>query len=224
MKLYFHPVSVTSRPVMLFAAENEIPLETQVIDLMTGEHYKPPFAGLNPNRLVPVLEDEDFVLTESSAILKYLAEKIGSPAYPKDLRSRARVNERMDWFNTQFYREYGYHLVYPQIFAHHKRPSDDVQKATLEWGKERAETALSVLESHFLKDSKYVCGDTMTIADYQGSAFVSAGDHIGVKLDKYPNVKAWLDRMRSLKTWAKVNEVHDGFAASLTGKEFITIE
>lgn len=224
MKLYFHPVSVTSRPVMLFASENRIPIEMKVVDLMKGEHHQPPFTDLNPNRLVPVLEDEDFVLTESSAILKYLAEKIASPAYPKDLRPRARVNERMDWFNTQFYREYGYHLVYPQIFAHHKRPTDEIQKATLEWGKERATAALGVLDGHILKDSKYVCGDDMTIADFQGAAFVTAGEHIDVKLDKYPNVKAWVGRMKALESWDKVNEVHNGFAQSLKGQTYITIE
>ena len=58
---------------------------------MTGEHMKPAYAAINPNRLVPVLEDGDFRLTESSAILKYLADKIDSPAYPKDLQeARAR--------------------------------------------------------------------------------------------------------------------------------------
>ena len=42
MKLYYHPISTTSRPVMLFAAEAGIPLEMQVVDLFTGEHVKPP--------------------------------------------------------------------------------------------------------------------------------------------------------------------------------------
>ena len=70
MKLYFHPASTTSRPIMLFAAENRIALEEQVVDLFTGEHYKAPFEAVNPNHLVPVLDDGDFRLTESSAILK----------------------------------------------------------------------------------------------------------------------------------------------------------
>ena len=85
MKLYMHPVSMTSRPVRLFIAENHIPCEEQIVDLMTGEHLQPPYAGINPNKLVPLLEDGDLLLTESSAILKYLAEKIESPAYPRDL-------------------------------------------------------------------------------------------------------------------------------------------
>ena len=78
MKLYYHPISTTSRPLMLFAAEAGIPLEMQVVDLFTGEHVKPPYEAINPNRLVPVLEDGAFRLTESSAILKYLADKTNS--------------------------------------------------------------------------------------------------------------------------------------------------
>ena len=86
MKLYMHPVSMTSRPVRLFIADNKLDVDEQLVDLMTGEHHKEPFASLNPSRMVPMLEDGDFRLTESSTILKYLADKIGSPAYPKDLK------------------------------------------------------------------------------------------------------------------------------------------
>ena len=75
MKLYYHPVSTTSRPIMLFAAEAGIDLEYQVVDLMTGEHMGDAYAAINPNKQVPVLEDGNFRMTESSAILKYLAEK-----------------------------------------------------------------------------------------------------------------------------------------------------
>jgi glutathione S-transferase len=53
MKLYMHPVSMTSRPVRLFIAENKIPVEEVVVDLFTGEHTKPPYTELNPSALVP---------------------------------------------------------------------------------------------------------------------------------------------------------------------------
>ncbi len=70
MKLYFHPVSTVSRPVMLFASDNGIALDTQVVDLTKGEHLQDAYGAINPSRLVPVLKDGDFRLTESSAILK----------------------------------------------------------------------------------------------------------------------------------------------------------
>src|SRR5947207_5924933 len=92
MKLYYHPVSTTCRPIMLFAAESGIHLDMELVDLFTGAQYKPEYLSINPSAQVPVLEDGDFRLTESSAILKYLADKVSSPAYPKDLQKRARIN------------------------------------------------------------------------------------------------------------------------------------
>src|SRR5437868_2049182 len=111
MKLYMHPVSMTSRPVRLFMAEKGLKADEEVVDLMTGAHYQEPYASLNPNKLVPMLDDDGFKLTESSAILKYLADKFDLPEYPKDLKARAKVNEIMDWLNTNFYREYGYGFI-----------------------------------------------------------------------------------------------------------------
>jgi glutathione S-transferase len=56
MKLYMHPVSMTSRPVRLFIAENKIPVDEVTVDLFTGEHMKPPYSDMNPNSLVPMIE------------------------------------------------------------------------------------------------------------------------------------------------------------------------
>ncbi len=223
MKLYYHPVSTTSRPICLFAAEENIPLEYQVVDLMTGEHLKDEYARINPNRLVPVLEDGDFRLTESSAILKYLGDKIGSPAYPKDLQKRARVHERMDWLNSNLYKDLGYGLIYPQLFPHHKRPSDEIQTGTLAWGKERSKAWLTVLDQHFIGRNAYLCGDQITIADYFGAPMITLGELIGCDFAPYPNVTRWLNNMKSLRTWNQVNEVFNGLAASLKSTAFLAL-
>ncbi len=223
MKLYMHPASTTSRPVMLFAAEAKIDLEPVVVDLMTGEHHKPPYANLNPSRQVPLLEDGDFRLSESSAILKYLADKVNSPLYPKELKARARVNERMDWFNTGFYRDLGYNLVYPQIFPHHKRSSDDVTGGVVQWGKEKTSFWLRILDQNILGDAPYVCGKEMTIADLFGSALVTCGELVKTDFTKYPNVQRWIQRMKQLPSWNKVSEVHDGFVASLRDKPLVAV-
>ena len=218
MKIYYHPASTTSRPLMLFAAENGLKIDFQVVDLFTGEHFQPPFAeGVNPNRQVPVLEDGDFRLTESATILKYLAVKTKSPLYPEGLRERARVNERIDWFNTQLNRDLCYGLVYPQAFPHHKRPTDEHQKGTLSWAKERAAGWLRVLNDHIIGKNDYLCGNQITLADYYGASFVATSNIIGSDLGSYPNIKRWLGNMKKLKSWAKTYEVVDGFAGSLKG-------
>ncbi len=224
MKLYYHPASTTSRPVALFAAESGMKLDMQVVDIFTGEHMKPAYAELNPNKLVPMLEDGDFRLTESSAILKYLADKCDSPLYPKDLQQRARVNERMDWVNTQLCRDLAYGVVYPQILPAHKRPGAELQAATLQWGKEHAAVWLKVLDEHILgKNNAYLCGDNITIADYYAAAFVTLAEVTGSDFAAYPNVRGWLARMKALKNWKKVNEAIDGFGASLKGQPMVAV-
>jgi glutathione S-transferase len=221
MKLYMHPASTTSRPVMLFAAEAKIELEPVVVDLMTGEHHQEHYIKINPSRQVPVLEDGDFKLSESSAILKYLADKVNSPLYPKDLKQRARVNERMDWFNTGLYRELGYNLVYPQVFGHHKRPGDEVQGGVLQWGKEKTSWWLKILDQDILGSSPFVCGEQMTIADFFGVALVTCGELVKVNFAPYPNITRWIQRMKQLPGWNKVTQVHDGFVASQQDKAHV---
>ena len=220
MKLYYHPVSTTSRPVLLFIQENNLKVDTQVVDLMKGEHMQPPYATMNPSKLVPMLEDGDWRLTESSAILKFLADKFELPSYPKDLRARARVNERMDWINTQLCRDLAYGLVYPQIFPMHKRPTDEFQKGQLAWARERAANWMKVLDQSLIGSQPYLCGDQITIADYFASAFVSLAEFIRADFSPYPNLMRWYERMKGLKTWNKVHEIFYGFAGSMKDAKF----
>ena len=224
MKLYMHPVSMTSRPVRLFIAESKIPMDEVFVDLMKGEHYGQAYTAVNPNRLVPVLEDGDLRLTESSAILKYLADKIGSPAYPKDLKQRAKVNEMMDWLNTQFYRDWGYGLAYPQLFPQQKRRSDEAQAGAIEWGANNSKTWLKLLNDHWIGPKKpYLCGDEITIADYFGAGLVTLGEIIGCDFSPYPNVQRWLANMRKLPSWDGVNEAFYGLREAVKAQNFVRI-
>lgn len=206
MKLYMHPVSMTSRPVRLFIHENGIPCEEQVVDLMTGEHLQAPYAAINPNKLVPVLDDEDLRLTESSAILKYLADKTGSPAYPKDLRKRAKVNEMMDWFNTGLYRDLGYGLIYPQCLPTYKRSDATVQSAVLDWARGKSRSWLDILDKNLIGGSAFVCGGEITIADYLGACYLTLGDVVHLDYSPWRNVSRWLDTMKARPSWKRVNE------------------
>ena len=221
MKLYYHPASTTSRPIMLYAEDNGLRLEYQLVDLFHGEQYKDAFVAVNPCHMVPVLDDGDFRLTESSAILKYLADATGSPGYPSGLRERARVNEKMDWVNTQLARDFTYGFVYPQLLPMFKRKDDAVQQATLDWGRERARDWLGVLDRNVLGDRVYLCGDEVTIADYFAAPFVALGEAIRCDYSPYPNIRRWLGSMKARPSWRKVNETIDGYAASLKDTAFV---
>jgi glutathione S-transferase len=224
MKLYYHPASTVSRPVVMFIEDNALQAELQLVDLFTGEHMGAAYDAINPSHLVPVLDDDGFRLTESSAILKYLADKIDSPAYPKDLRERARVNEMMDWINTQLCRDLAYGCVYTQIFPGHKRPTEESQRVTVAWGQERAKTWMTVLDQKLLGSGKpYLCGEKITIADYYGASFVHLAELIGSDMSAYPNVDAWLKRMKARPTWDKVYAAINGFAQQLPKGQLATV-
>lgn len=207
MKFYYHPVSTVSRPILLFAADEGITLELQVVDLFKGEHKQPAYLAINPSGQVPTLDDGDFRLTESSAILKYLADKQGSRAYPGELRQRARVNEMMDWFNTGLYRDLGYGMVYNQTLPDYVYNDAAAQSATLARAQKKSRHWLEVLDRSLLgANKKYLCGDDITLADYLGACFLTLGEVAHLQYDAWPNITRWLNTMKARPNWAKVNE------------------
>ena len=214
MKLYYHPASTSSRAVILFATAAEIPLELAFVDTFAGENGEKDYLAVNPSGLVPTLVDGDFMLSEGSAILKYLAEKAGSAAYPADLQDRARVNEAMDWFIHQLATDFGMGFVYPQAAPERFAPTATLP-ASLAWHEARAERWLKVLDRRMLKGRAYVCGDRPTIADYLGAVIVSVGELVGHDLRPWPNVEAWLARIKAATHWDLVNAAFYGWRSAL---------
>ena len=224
MKLYVLLVSNTSRPIRALISEYNLPVEEVALDFYKGEHTSEPYTSLNPNGLVPTLTDDDFVLTESSTIMKYLADKFGLPLYPKGLKERAKVNELMDWFNTGFYRDYAYNVVYPQIYPHHKRQNDEAQSKTIEWGKANTQKWLKVLNDHWLAGGrKYLVGDQISLADFFGYALITCGMVTRDEFKGYPNIQRWLGEIGKLKSWPKVNEALAGFRDYVKDQAFVNV-
>ncbi|HEX2932284.1 MAG TPA: glutathione S-transferase family protein [Candidatus Binatia bacterium] len=222
MKLYYHPASTTCRPIMMLAAGDKIEIEYQLVDLFSGEHLKESYTAVNPNHQVPLLVDGNFRLSESSAILKYLADKFKSPTYPTDLCQRACVNERMDWFNTGLYRDLGYGLIYPQVIDDYRRPDNKVHAATLAWGREKAKKWLAILDEHIIgPKNRFVCGDQLTLADYFGSSMITLGEVIRLNYSSYANITRWLGNMKALPQWAETQEpFYTYFVAPFKDKAF----
>jgi len=223
MKIYTFDGSPTSRIILLFCAEERIDFEKVDVNLLAGAHLSDSYKSINPCSLVPVLEEGDFRLSESSAILKYLADKFESKAYPHDLKRRAKIHEVMDWLNTSLYRVLGYNFIYPQLYAHHRREPEQTNQGTIAWGRERTEQYLQLLDRHWLGKKRFLCGEELTLADYFGAPIVAQLDLIRANVAPFENVSRWMGEMQKLPSWQQVHAMHEQYAASLADRKFVTL-
>ncbi len=214
MKLYCDPISTTSRPVMLFAAESGIAFEREHVDLLSDGNLDPAYLAINPNGVVPFLIDGDLAIGESMAILTYLAQKIGSPAYPAALKARAKVDEALSWFATNLHEYFCLFTIYPN-FGIPKGVDPMLSQALIAFGEEKAPRWLKVLDQHMIGDKPFVCGETISLADYLGSAFITLGDAAAYDFGPYPNIRRWIANMRALPSWDATYAGFNGMVAAL---------
>lgn len=196
MKLYCDPISTTSRPVMLFIAEHGLDVELVHVELMSGGHQDPAYLALNPNGIVPFLVDGDFALGECSAILRYLAQKAGSPAYPAELKARARVDEALSWFGTHFHEYFCLFTCYPNMGVPHGL-DPVLAQGLMAYGEAHSGRWLKVLDEHMLANRAFVCGDEISLADYLGVSYVLLGELAAFDFSPYPNIERWIATMRA---------------------------
>lgn len=216
MKIYYDPISTTSRPLMMFAAEHRLPIEWTLVSLLQGEHQAPAFLAINPNACVPVLVDGGFVLTESVAILRYLAEQVESPAYPRDRHQRATVDSAIDWFMTNFHAALGSGLAYPILYP----AMQGLSQATLAelTARSAAATArwLGVLDQHMIgPDRNYVAGMQLTLADYVGGSVIALAEAIAFDLSPFANVQRWHRTLKARPSWDETYAAFTGLVTAL---------
>jgi glutathione S-transferase len=207
MKLYYFDGSTTCRPIVMFAHEAGIPLALVPVNLFTGEHKSAAFTALNPNQLVPVLEEADgHRLIECSAIMKYLADVAGHAAWPTDKRARAAVNARMDWFNTGLYRNFGYGLVYGQMLPDYMWEDAAMQAAAVARAEARTAPLLGILNDHMLTDAApFLGGAEPDLSDFVGVCYVTLGELIGFDLTPWPRISCWIAAMKARPSWEAGN-------------------
>ncbi|XP_033760740.1 glutathione S-transferase theta-1-like [Pecten maximus] len=200
LKYYFDLMSQPSRAVYIFLKMNNIPFVPKPVALRSGEHHTDEFKKLNPMSLVPVIDDDGFVLTESVAILKYLALKYNVPDhwYPRDLKAQARVDEYMNYqhINTR----YNCGMVFQQLVIIPRAMRAPIQWPMVDNAKNRLETVIAHLENYFLKDNKqkFLCGSDISVADLLGvcelmQLYACCEENI---YESNSAVKAWVDRVK----------------------------
>ena len=199
MRLYHHPLSSNSRRAAMAAAHLGLAAELIKIDLESGEQRSPQFLALNPNGMVPVLEDNGFILTESHAIMLYLADKApGHAAYPEDSRARADIHRWVFW-NAQHFQPTISIFVWENLVKG-MIGQGAADPAQIRRGEDLLERYAPVLDGH-LAHRCWVSGDSVTLADLALGATLLAASPANVPLAPYGDLLAWFARVQALEAW-----------------------
>lgn len=197
-KLFCSDGSPPVRAVYMTAAAIGLELDKKILNLFTGEHLTPDYLKLNPQHTIPTLQDGDFVVWDSHAITTYL---IGTYAkddslYPKDLKKRAIIDQRLHFDSGVLFPRFL--LIGSQIFRQGARSVP----------KDKADTvieAYTILET-FLGLSKYIVGNTMTLADLAiCPTITSLNLLVPLAENRFPNICNWLEMMKALPYYETEN-------------------
>ena len=188
MKLYeFAPTrSIRARWTL---QELGVDFEPITVNLVAGEHHRPDFLKLNPAGKLPVLVDGDLVLTESIAIVVYLAEKYrGKGLLPTDPVQRAEVNRWLLFTATELEQPLWRIVRHTRLYQEQDRLPGDVTLAGKEF------QAMAEIAERHMQGRRFVVGDTATVADFVLAYTLDWGNEAKL-LDHCPKLLAYMEEM-----------------------------
>ena len=197
MKLYAFPPSPNTWKVRAVASYVGVPLELEIVDLTKPRSAA--YLAINPGGRTPTLVDGDFTLTESNAIMQYIASQKPNSLWPDDARARADIMRWQCWQLAHWGSDACVPLVFNRLVKKilNLGPPDAaaVAKATAAFNKEAA-----LLEAHLAKQS-YLVGKEVTLADFSVAANLLYAKEAELPLGPYSRVQEWLGRVSALPCW-----------------------
>ena len=188
IKLHYHPFSTFARRVRIALIEKGIPAELVEVDMVARAHKGPAYLALNPYGRVPTLEEDGFVLYESTSILEYLeATHPTPPLLPADVRGRALAAMHMKLCDIQLARQTGV-IIFPKRFL----PKDRWDEKAMAQAKKEIEMHLGILEPQ-LQGKQYLIGDRYGLVEVCYTPFVEFLPLM--EITPPPAVAAWVTRM-----------------------------
>ncbi|MEX0285928.1 MAG: glutathione S-transferase family protein [Paracoccaceae bacterium] len=202
IRIHHFPKSGHAHRALVFVKLAGIAHETVFVDLAAGAHKSPEFLAMNPNGQVPVLEDGDVVVSDSNAILVYLARTYAPDWMPKDAVGEAEVQK---WL-TLAAGEIAFGSCAARLITVFGAPLD------VEFAAATAAKAMQKLEQG-LTGQEWLVGDRPTIADVAAYSYTAHAPEGNVSLDPYPNVQAWIARFEALEGFEPMPATAVGLAA-----------
>ena len=167
LTLHTHPLSTFGRRVRIALIEKNIPAEIVEVDMVNRAHRSPAYLALNPYGRVPTLEEDGFVLYESTAILEYIeATRPDPPLVPADARGRALVSMHTKLCDLQLTRQTTT-IVFPKRFL----PQERWNVQAMDQAKKEIEKHLEILERQ-LQGKEYLVGNRYTLVEVCYTPFV----------------------------------------------------
>ena len=188
LTLHQHPLSTYSRRVRIALIEKGLAAETVDVDMAAGEHRQPAYQALNPYGRVPTLEEDGFLLYESTAILDYLeATHPTPPLVPPDARGRALVAMHTKLCDIQLARQTGI-IIFPKRFL----PKERWDEAAMAQAKKEIEKHLAIVERQ-IGGREWMVGDRYSLVEVCYTPFVEFFPLM--EITPPPAVAAWTLRM-----------------------------
>jgi glutathione S-transferase len=160
IRIWGRNTSSNVQKVMWALGELGLPHERIDIGGSFGKNREPAYLAMNPNGLVPTLEEDGFLLWESNSIVRYLAAKYGvGTLEPADMQARARAGSWMDWQLTV-----AAPAITPVFWGLIRTPPEKRDHAAIEAGKVKTMAAMQMLDAQLAK-SAFVAGDTLSMGD-----------------------------------------------------------
>lgn len=203
MKLYMTPLSPNVRRVRVTAALLQIQLQEVTLDFAKGEHKQPDYLALNPNGAVPTLVDGDLVLSESRAIMQYLAsKKPESGLVPRDEQARADTVRWQFWDASHFSAHLGsltFEKIIKPMMGLGEPRQDKIDEAFMNLRRFGA-----VLDER-LRGKAYLVGNALTLADLTIACSLMYAKRTDAPLGDFSNVQSWFSRISDLDAWRKTD-------------------
>jgi glutathione S-transferase len=191
LKVWGRKTSVNVQKVMWTVAELGLAHERADVGGAFGGLDTPQFAKLNPNRQIPVIEDDGLTLWESAAIIRHLARTRGADTlYPNSARELAHADQWMDWAATSLYADIISTAFIGLIFT----PAANRNTAAVDASIARAGERLAILDAH-LAGRSYILGDRLTVADIPAGGLMYRYFTLPIARPSLPNVEAWNARL-----------------------------